>query len=341
MKPLPRILPLIAVAMGGVLAIKVVSSVVDLPDAFSSARAFAEGVAHPGKPSAQPGDAAAPGATAVASRPAAICAPTAAELAKEAGLSPAELQVLQSLGVRRGQLDQREAGMDTQLQLLAAAEAKLDAKIAALEGLKGEMNGLLGQIDSKQQAEVDRMVKVYEGMKPKDSAARFTLLDDAVRLPIAAKMKERALSAMLAQMSPAEAKRLTESLAQRFAQASAVVTSARAAVAAPTQAAAAPPPAAPPVVVKPAQTAQASQPAPQQPPKPAAPRRTRRAPAAALAAAKPPAAKPVATAQAAATAPATAAASPPKPATAPPKPAATTPTPAAASPATAAPAKPG
>jgi len=47
----------------------------------------------------------------------------------------------------------------------------------------------------------------------------MVLLDDAVRLPIAAKMKERALSAILANMPPAEAKKLTESLAKRFSAA--------------------------------------------------------------------------------------------------------------------------
>ena len=138
-------------------------------------------------------------------------------MAKEAGLSPAELRVLQSLGARRGQLDQREQDIDVQLQLLAAAEAKLDAKMKALTGLKGDIQGLLGQVDAKKQAEVDRLVTVYQGMKPKDAAARMTLLSDDVRLPIAAKMKERALSQILANMAPNEAKILTERLAARMA----------------------------------------------------------------------------------------------------------------------------
>ena len=39
-------------------------------------------------------------------------------------------------------------------------------------------------------------------MKAKDAAPRMVLLDDSVRLPIAAKMKERSLSAIIAQMPP-------------------------------------------------------------------------------------------------------------------------------------------
>jgi flagellar motility protein MotE (MotC chaperone) len=240
MKPVPRILPLIGVAMGGVLAINALSGARQLPDLVSGAKAFAEGRSKPDKAArdVKPGaetaavgeatDASAarvPG-LAPAAKPQPVCAPTAAELAKEAGLSPAELQVLQSLGERRGQLDQRENDLNTQLALLAAAEAKLDAKVNSLKGLKSDIQGLLAQADQKQAAETDRLVKVFESMKPKDAAPRMVVLDDSVRLPIAAKMKERSLSAILAQMPPSEAKKLTEALAARFRNAQSMAANA-------------------------------------------------------------------------------------------------------------------
>jgi flagellar motility protein MotE (MotC chaperone) len=157
---MPRILPLVGVAIGGVLAVNALSGARDLPGLLSGAQAFAEEATKGGKaekpkadkPEAgKSADAAATGAAADAAAtlpaptiaPRAVCAPTAAELAKQAGLSPAELQVLQSLGARRGQLDARENNLDTQLALMAAAEAKVDAKIKALNGLKAEVNGLL------------------------------------------------------------------------------------------------------------------------------------------------------------------------------------------------------
>jgi len=234
MKPLPRILPLIGVAAGGVLAINALAGARELPDLLTGAKAFAEGAVKADKDgkkdAAKAGEGAATGnatdaaatglpGLAPAAKPQPVCAPTAAELAKEAGLSPAELQVLQSLGERRGQLDQRENDLETQLALMAAAEAKLDAKVNALNGLKAEIQGLLTQADQKEAVEIDRLVKVFEGMKPKDAAPRMVLLDDAVRLPIAAKMKERSLSAIVAAMPPAEAKKLTENLAKRFTDA--------------------------------------------------------------------------------------------------------------------------
>lgn len=221
MKNIPRILPLIGVAAGGVLAINAMSGAKSLPDLVSGAKAFAEGVAKPEGKEAAEGEGApsAEGAAqpaAAKAPPPRVCAPSADALAREAGLSPAELRILQSLGARRGQLDQREQDIDVQLQLLAAAEAKLDAKMKALTGLKGDIQGLLGQVDAQKQAEVDRLVVVYQGMKPKDAAARMTLLSDEVRLPIAAKMKEKTLAMILANMAPGDAKILTERLASRL-----------------------------------------------------------------------------------------------------------------------------
>jgi flagellar motility protein MotE (MotC chaperone) len=264
MTRIPRLLPLVAVAIGGVLAVNALAGAKSLPDLFSSARAFAEEAAKPAKGKAEKGekakaaadakadaetdtkaqspmpDTALVGAATAAAATAPVCAPSAAELASQAGLSPAELQVLQSLGARRGQLDQRESDLDVQLKLLAAAEAKLDAKLKALGGLKGDIQGLLGQADAQSQAETQRLVRVYEAMKPKTAAAQMAVLSDAVRLPIAAKMKERSLSAVLGAMTPAQARDLTEKLAQRYAAAD-PLNQARAAVAPPAAAAAAKP----------------------------------------------------------------------------------------------------
>lgn len=244
MKSVPRILPLVGVAIGGVLVVNAMSGAKDLPSLLTGARAFAEEAAKGDRAEpAQDGAVAAAPAAESAALPAAsiapkpVCAPTAAELAKQAGLSPAELQVLQSLGQRRGQLDAREADLSTQLALMAAAEAKLDAKIKSLNGLKSEVRGLLEQTDSKEQAEIDRLVKVFEGMKAKDAAPRIVALDDSVRIPIAARMKERSLAAIVAAMPPLEAKKLTEALARRFSDAKAAALKAAAVEEAPKPAA--------------------------------------------------------------------------------------------------------
>jgi flagellar motility protein MotE (MotC chaperone) len=236
MAGMPRLLPLVAIAIGGVLAVNAVRGA---PNLIGAAKSFAEdSLSSKAGPAINP-TATIGGVTPVSNGGAAApaCAPSAAELAKEAGLSPAELQVLQSLGNRRGELDQREQSLDTQVQLIAAAEAKLDSRIKDMNSLKQNIQDLLGQADAQQNAETDRLITVYEKMKPKDAAARMTLMDDSVRLPMAAKMKPAALALILAQMPPEDAKNLTEKLAQRVSGSQAVASA---------QAALNPPPAATP-----------------------------------------------------------------------------------------------
>lgn len=202
MSKIPRLLPLIAVAIGGVVLVRAVGVA---PGLFEGARAWAE--------EAVPvGAAAAPVAAAVA-----VCALTPEQLAQQAGISPAELRIIQSLQGRRTELDARDADLASMLPLLAAAEQKLDAKVAALEAVKAEVRVLLGQVSEQEKAENDRLVAVYSAMRPREAARVFATLDDDVRLPVAAAMRPRSLAAIMAQMEPAAARSLTEKLARRFA----------------------------------------------------------------------------------------------------------------------------
>jgi len=251
MSKIPRLLPLIAIAIGGVVVVRAVGVA---PGLFEGARAWAE--------EAVP--AAAPAAPA-----AAVCALTPEQLAQQAGLSPAEMRILNALKDRRTELDVRDEDMASMLPLMMAAEQKLDAKTAALAAVKAEVQALLGQVGEREKEEVDRLVAVYSAMRPREAARVFATLNDDVRLPVAAAMRPRSLAAVMAQMEPAAARELTEKLAGRFAAQRRLA--ARAAAAETEAAPAAPPPAA---------TAEA------------APKAPAAAPAAAPPAARPPARRP-------------------------------------------------
>ncbi|HYD27877.1 hypothetical protein [Brevundimonas sp.] len=233
MSKIPRLLPLIAVAIGGVVAVRAVGVA---PGLFEGARAWAEEAV----PAAAP-----------ATPAAAVCALTPEQLAQQAGISPAELRIIQSLSARRTELDARDADLASMLPLMTAAEQKLDARVAALAAVKAEVQALLGQVGEREKAEVDRLVAVYSAMRPREAARVFATLDDDVRLPVAAAMRPRSLAAVMAQMEPAAARELTEKLAGRFAAQRQLA--ARAAAAAEGPAAAAP---------APVQTAEAAAPAP-------------------------------------------------------------------------------
>lgn len=257
----PRLLPLIGVAVAGVVAVNVLAGAKDLPQMLSAARAMAEGVAEPTKAlkgkaakaekpaeADKPADAAAlPPTTAAttAPPPVGICAPSASDLAKSAGLSPAELTTLQQLQARRGQIDLQAKDLDTQTQLLTAAEVKLDAKLKVMQDLKAQIEALMGQTDQKTQAEVDRLTVVYSKLTGKQSAPLMAVLDDKVRIPLAAQLevtKPKLLADIIFNMPVADGKRLTELLAHRFAAAQQLADASKAP---PAAAAAAAPPAAP------------------------------------------------------------------------------------------------
>lgn len=264
MARLPRILPLIAIAIGGVVAVRAVGVA---PGLFDGAKAWAE--------EAVPSAAGAPPKPAL---PGTCSALSPEQLAQQAGISPAELKIIQSLSQRRAALDARDQDFATTLPLMVAAEQKLDAKVKALEALKAEMKQMLGQVDEREKAEIDRLVQVYSAMRPKEAAPVMAALEDRVRLPVAAAMRPRTLAAIMAQMSAPQAKELTEKLAARF---QAQQMAARAAAAEAT-----PPPAATPAAAAPAATTPPATPTAQ----PAAAPTTRPTPrpAANRAAARPP-----------------------------------------------------
>jgi flagellar motility protein MotE (MotC chaperone) len=283
MARIPRLLPLIAVAIGGVVAVRAIGVA---PGLFEGAKAWAEE--------------AAPAAAGAPPKPAlpGTCALSPEQLAQQAGISPAELRIIQSLSARRTELDVRDQDFATTLPLMVAAEQKLDAKVKALEALKAEMKQMLGQVDEREKAEIDRLVQVYSAMRPKEAAPVMATLEDRVRLPVAAAMRPRTLAAIMAQMTPAQAKELTEKLAARFQaqQMAARAAAAESAVPPPaTQVAQSPTPAPGQTAAQPVTPVAAPAAAPaRQTPRPAARRPARRtaAPAAAPAAAGPQAYQP-------------------------------------------------
>jgi flagellar motility protein MotE (MotC chaperone) len=136
--------------------------------------------------------------------------------------------------------------------MIAAAEARVDAKINQLKQLQAQINALVGQRDEAQKQQIASLVKAYSTMKPKDAARIFDNLPDAVLVPVAHDMKSDVLALVLANMNSESAKALTVKLADRLTlpQTTAPDPAAAAAQVAPVaapgpQAAAAPAPKAP------------------------------------------------------------------------------------------------
>ncbi len=130
--------------------------------------------------------------------------------------SASEVNVVNSLSKRRRELDVRDSLLNTQANMIAAAEARVDAKINQLKQLQAQINGLMAQRDDAQKAQITSLVKAYSTMKAKDAARIFDGLPDAVLVPVAHDMKSDILALVLANMNSESAKALTVKLADRL-----------------------------------------------------------------------------------------------------------------------------
>jgi flagellar motility protein MotE (MotC chaperone) len=141
------------------------------------------------------------------------CAPPS--LAEMAGLSAAEVQVLEALSERRETLDARGQQLETQDALMLAAEQRLNERLAELRQLETTVNELLGHLDEEQERRVNSLVDVYQRMRAKDAAEVFDGLDDAVLVQVASRMRQANLAEVMGRMNPDRARRLTQMLADR------------------------------------------------------------------------------------------------------------------------------
>jgi len=140
-----------------------------------------------------------------------ICA--APGFAEQAGLSAEEVQVLQALGARREALDAREEDMDTQLQVMAAAEQRVLERIAELRVLETEVATLLGRLDEQQEQRLAALVDVYQRMRSRDAAEVFNQLEMPVLVQIAQRMRAQNLAEIMGRMEPLRARELSIELA--------------------------------------------------------------------------------------------------------------------------------
>jgi flagellar motility protein MotE (MotC chaperone) len=162
----------------------------------------------------------APAQSASALAPAAFAPPISAARSgsdsEDAETSSSEVDVLTSLSKRRAALDARERALETQQDLIVAAEKRIDDKIASLKTLQSQIKTLLAERDVVQQKQLDSLVKTYSSMKPRDAARIFNNLDEAVLVSVASQLKPDVLAAILGQMQSEPAQKLTVKLADRL-----------------------------------------------------------------------------------------------------------------------------
>ncbi len=134
---------------------------------------------------------------------------------QELDYSNIRMEIFGDLSERRKGLEKREKEIMAREALLRAAEQELDRKYQELSSLRKQIEGLLKQQSDEEKARITSLVKVYEGMKPKDAARIFDTLDLDILVAVMSQMSERKLSPVLAAMNPERARTITIMLAEQ------------------------------------------------------------------------------------------------------------------------------
>lgn len=124
-------------------------------------------------------------------------------------VSHVKMELFEDLSRRRKGLDKYEKNLHMREALLKATEQELDRKYNELSKLRQEIEALLDTQSKEESKRVERLVKIYEGMKPKDAARIFDTLDIDVLLSVVSGMSERKVSPVLAAMNPERVRTIT------------------------------------------------------------------------------------------------------------------------------------
>jgi flagellar motility protein MotE (MotC chaperone) len=149
--------------------------------------------------------------------PATAAVPAAKPVAAEPGPagSPSERALLERLGERRDELQQRTREIDMRERLLENAEKKLEGRMNELKAIEEQSDAAATKRGNNEAGALRNLVTMYEAMKPKDAARVFDRLSHDVLVPVVLQMKPAKMAEVLAAMSPEAAEKLTVALANR------------------------------------------------------------------------------------------------------------------------------
>lgn len=208
-----RPLLLLAVLLGGLLALKSLSLVDEAASLFSE-RAYAAAMTAAPEQDAEPDE----DEDAAEEEDPGPPPPPLSEAGPREIPSASRLGLERNLAVRRRELDNRERDLDTRELLLAVAQSRVDERIDQLETLRDEVQGLLGVLDDRREEQITDIVATYNSMEPEAVAPIFTAMresDPETLLLVAERLPSRRLATIMGEMEPADAAELTSNLRAR------------------------------------------------------------------------------------------------------------------------------
>jgi len=130
----------------------------------------------------------------------------------------AERALLESLRARRAEIEAREQAIAAREMVAAAADRRLTLRIEEMAALQARLEAAEKARADRDEAGWKQMVKLYEGMRPRDAATIFDELEMPVLVQIVDRMGERKAAPVLGAMKPERARLLTAELARHRAR---------------------------------------------------------------------------------------------------------------------------
>ena len=124
-----------------------------------------------------------------------------------------ERKLLQELRQRRKEIEQYSNELPVDKLALESVKQYIDKRLILLENLQNKLKPQLKDNNKGEEQKIQRLVKVYENMKPKEAAKIFNDLQIGVLIEMALNMKESKLAAILSEMKAEKARELTSILA--------------------------------------------------------------------------------------------------------------------------------
>lgn len=127
----------------------------------------------------------------------------------------AQVKLFNQLKLKSHQIKQKEINSKIYLDSLNALQNGLDERLLQLNKLQGEIKNMVNSSqDPNLIQKQERLVKIYESMKPKDAAKIFNNMNNNLLIDVTKKMKPAKLAAILADMETVKATELTALLAR-------------------------------------------------------------------------------------------------------------------------------
>lgn len=118
-------------------------------------------------------------------------------------------KMLEAADTKLQLLQDRENAVGAKERMIEIAEQRLQEQISRLEATRKKLAETAGLAEEKTSKDREKLILIYEQMKPKEAAAIFNEMDPVVSADLLRSMKEQKSSAVLATMDAKKAYEVT------------------------------------------------------------------------------------------------------------------------------------